>query len=403
MQLTFASELLVALPEMTQGTARMRMINKMLEMQPDWQKEALGVLKQLLMHMKAQQASDMDFGGHGSRGHIWLRVYGRKFQDEQLPEYTTDETTSIILSMLNGDQKVILFQNKNLDFSLEIVLEEGQLPSRFRCDAYYSRNNLVVNFRRINDVLFSMDNLEFPEPIIQRFDLKYENAGLYMITGITGSGKSSTLDTIVDHNNHRNEGHIVILGKPIEYIHESDKCLVRHREMGEDCLNFQQGVYQALRQDPDIVVVGEMRNAETIATVLEVTDTGHKVFTTLHTSSAIESIHRVVGEFPPIEQDRIRHRLADTLKVIVSQKLMPGKDGKYMMAKEILSVNESIRAAIRNNNINECYQMVTEGRAAGMQTLEQDLLRNLRLGRITKETAINYANNKGRMMQLLQM
>jgi twitching motility protein PilT len=144
-----------------------------------------------------------------------------------------------------------------------------------------------------------------------------------------------------------------------------------------------------------------MRDPETIATVLEVTDSGHKVFTTLHTSSAIDSIHRIVGEFPPREQDRIRLRLADTLKVCISQKLVPSKDGKRVLAKEILSVTESVKAAIRNQNIGEIYQMVTEGKKYGMITMEQDLFNHYRKGVITRENALNFANNRKRMLQLL--
>jgi len=202
-------------------------------------------------------------------------------------------------------------------------------------------------------------------------------------------------------NNHGNSGHIVIIGNPIEYVHESDKCIIRHREIGDDVLSFNEGTYQALRQDPDIIVVGEMRDSGTIVTVLEVTDSGHKVFTTLHTSTAVDSIHRIIAEFPPNEQNRVRMRLADTLKVIISQKLVPGKDGKLIMCKEILSVDASIQSAIRNKNIGEIYQMITEGKRSGMITMEQDLLHNFRIGKITQETALNFANNKKRMTHLL--
>ncbi|MHA1692677.1 MAG: type IV pilus twitching motility protein PilT, partial [Candidatus Heimdallarchaeaceae archaeon] len=273
--------------------------------------------------------------------------------------------------------------------------------SRFRGDIYYESNCLVANFRRINQELFKIDTLGFPNPIVQRFDLQYEKAGLTLITGITGSGKSCTLDSIVDLNSHNNDAHIVIIGNPIEYVHKSDRCIVRHREVGEDVLSFQAGTIQALRQDPDIIVVGEMRDAETISTVMEATDSGHKCFSTLHTSSAIESIHRIIGEFPPVEQDRVRNRLADVLKVIVSQKLVPTVNKKLTLTKEILSVNSSIQAAIRNGNINEIYQMINEGKKVGMITLEQDLYNLYRNKMITKETAMNFSNVKKRMHQLL--
>jgi twitching motility protein PilT len=167
-------------------------------------------------------------------------------------------------------------------------------------------------------------------------------------------------------------------------------------------LSFKSGAREALRQDPDIIMVGEMRDSETMSTVLEITDSGHKVFSTMHTSSAVESIHRIIGEFPPNEQERIRMRLADTLSVVVSQKLIPNVNGELTLAKEVLSVNASVVAAIKNNNVSEVYQMISEGKKLGMNTIEQDLFNLFKSGIITKENAVNYANNKNRMMQLLQ-
>ena len=317
-----------------------------------------------------------------------------------MPHYTDDETTAMLLSVLSDEQKINLFKNKNVDLSIGMKLEDGEMPSRFRGDIYYESNVLVANFRRISQDLFKIESLSLPEPIIKRLDLNYEKSGLILITGITGSGKSCTLDSIVDMNNQNNEAHIIIIGNPIEYIHQSKKCLIRHREIGEDVLGFKEGVIQALRQDPDIIVVGEMRDPETIVTVLEATDSGHKCFTTLHTSSSVDSMHRIIAEFPPNEQDRIRLRLADTLKVIISQKLVPNKQGKLTLAKEILSVDASVSAAIRNKNINEIYQMITEGKRKGMITLEQDLLNLCKTNIITKETAMNFSNNRKRMEQL---
>ncbi len=195
----------------------------------------------------------------------------------------------------------------------------------------------------------------------------------------------------------------MIIANPIEYVHESRLCLVRHREVGMDVLSFSHGAIEALRQDPDIIMVGEMRDPNTISTVLEITDSGHKAFTTLHTSSAIDSIHRIVAEFPPEEQERIRNRLADVLSVIISQKLIPTLDGKLVMTREILSVDASVQAAIRNKNIGEIYQMMVEGRRYGMCTLEQDLHELLKRGVISSRTAMSFANNKKRMHQLISM
>lgn len=401
MSLSFTPEMVVGLPEYLTGTNRFQNINKIITYNAVWRKEAYDHLKKLLKYMREIHASDMDFGGPGAGKMIWYRVYGKKSASNDMPHYTDDEVTAILLSILSDEQKVTLFKNKNVDLSLGMVFDEEEKPGRFRSDIYYESNVLVANFRLISQDLYKIGSLGFPTPIIKRMDLQYEKSGLTLVTGITGSGKSCTLDSIVDMNNHNNKAHIIIIGNPIEFIHKSDRCIIRHRELGEDVLGFKEGVIQALRQDPDIIVVGEMRDPDTIATVIEATDSGHKCFSTLHTSSAIDSIHRIIGEFPPQEQERIRLRLADTLKVIISQKLVPNKEGKLSLAKEILSVNASVRAAIRSPNINEIYQMITEGKKLGMMTLEQDLFNLCRTNTITKETAMNFANNRKRMEQFL--
>ncbi len=401
MSLSFSPEMLVTLPEYLTGTARFKNINKLITFNSTWREETYNHLKKLLKHMRKIEASDMDLGGPGSIGKVWYRVYGKKSPNNDMPRYSSDEITAILLSVLSDDQKVSLFKKKNTDFSLGIVLDGREKPSRFRGDIYYENNSLVASFRRIEEKLFPIEELGFPDPIIKRLNLRHEKSGLVLITGLAGSGKSCTLDSIVDMNNRSNEAHIIIIGNPIEFIHKSDKCIIRHREIGGDVLSFKEGTIQALRQDPDIIVVGEMRDPETIATVLEVTDSGHKVFTTLHTSSAVESLHRIIAEFPAREQDRIRLRLSDTISVVISQKLVPDKQSKLKLSKEILSVNDSVRAAIRNENINEIYQMITEGKKKGMMTLEQDLFNLCKSNTITEEVALDFSNNRERMKQLL--
>ncbi|MDR9418960.1 type IV pilus twitching motility protein PilT [Gracilimonas sp.] len=244
-------------------------------------------------------------------------------------------------------------------------------------------------------------NLGAHKEVAKALSLKYYKYGLTLITGITGSGKSSTLDTIIDANNRTVESHIVIIASPVELIHKPHKSVVRHREVGRDVESFKEGAIQALRQDPDIIVIGELRDPETILTALEITDSGHKTFGTLHTSSAMESIERILGEVPTEEQNRVRTRLADVLTCVISQKLVPSLDGKRALAKEVLIVNSSIKAAIRNNNISEIYQMLMEGSEKGMNTMEQDLKRLYTDGVISKENVFNYANNKTKMKQLM--
>ena len=399
MPLSFTTRIAKEVSQHFQGVEQCQAIDRWLENNPDVEIEPQILLRTWLLRMKDFTASDIDFGAPGCKKMVWNRIYGIKKPIMEFGEFEYIETTAIILCWLTPIQKQKLYERKNLDFSLDI--SENEFIARFRGSVYFDRNYLCANFRRINDKAFSMDQIGIPKIIADRMNLKYEKRGLVLITGITGSGKSTTLDAIIDMNNRENQGHIVIIGHPVEYIHESKTCLVRHREVDVDVLSFEQGAIEALRQDPDIIVVGEMRDPATIATVLEITDSGHKAFTTLHTSSAIDSVHRIVAEFPPDEQERIRNRLADLLTVIVSQKLVPTVDGKLVMAKEILSVDSSSQAAIRNKNIGEIYQMMVEGRKYGMITLEQDLLELFKKWVITNRNAMNYANNKKRMMQLL--
>jgi twitching motility protein PilT len=354
-----------------------------------------------LLRMLKINASDIDMGGHGGQGYIWYRIHGDKRPDKTLGSFTHDEMSMLIQALLVAQQRATLNIKRNLDFSYTIT--EGEQTYRFRADAYYDLDQLALNMRLINPSIFPYKNLDFHPNVSKIFNLAHDKSGMILVTGITGSGKSTTLDSIIDANNHNVEGHVVIIASPVEYVHKSDKCIIRHREVGRDTRSFKEGVVQCLRQDPDIIVIGEMRDPDTIVTALEITDSGHKVFSTLHTSSAVESIDRILGEMDPIEKERTRMRLADVLKVVVSQKLVPSLDGKRVMAKEVLICTPSVRAAIKNNNIGEIYQMISENNEIGMVTLEQDLRRLYLQKKISLETAMNFANNKRRLQQLMQM
>ena len=274
---------------------------------------------------------------------------------------------------------------------------------RFRADAYLDLDEIALNMRAINEHVRPIQDMVFHPSVLNVLSLAHTKEGLILVTGITGSGKSSTLDSIIDMNNHTVSGHIVIIGSPIEYVHNSDKCIVRHREVGRDTLSFKEGAVEALRQDPDIVMIAEMRDSDTIMTALEITDSGHKVFSTLHTASAVESVDRIVAEVPAVEQERVWSRLADVLQCVISQKLVPSLDGKRVLAKEILVGSPPVRAAIKNKNTSEIYQMISESSDIGMVTMEQDLKHLYMQRKISKEIAVNFANNKRRMEQILQM
>ncbi len=358
------------------------------------------ILDTFLLNMIKINASDIDLGGPGCAGKIWYRVFGDKSplkMDKKIPFIETD---ILLHNILLSSQRNRLIEDKNLDFSYSINLNKDT-TQRFRADMYFDLDHLGLNMRKVDNTIRPFKSLGVHAEVAKAVSLKYYKYGLTLVTGITGSGKSSTLDTIIDANNRTVDAHIVIIASPVELIHEPIRSVVRHREVGTDVLSFKDGAIQALRQDPDIIVIGELRDPETIMTALEITDSGHKTFGTLHTSSAMESIERILGEMPTEEQNRVRARLADVLTCVVSQKLVPSLDGKRVLAKEVLLANSSVRAAIRNNNVGEIYQMLMEGRERGMNTMEQDLKRLFEEGKISKESALNYANNKPKMLQLM--
>lgn len=358
-------------------------------------------VNKVLTSMIERDASDIEIGGHGNEGYIWMRIHGKKERVKDLPQFSDDESSLIICNLLNENQKKYLGTTRNLDFSYTYFYERRKINVRFRADAYFDLDTLTLNMRAINTTIRPLSSLEFHQNAVKYLSHNYIKFGLTLITGITGSGKSTTLDSIVDHHNKFDPAHIVIVAAPIEYVHTSNISLIKHREVGRDVLTFKEGVIQALRQDPDIIIIGEMRDPDTIMAALEVTDTGHKVFSTLHTSSAMESLDRIIAEVHPTEQDRVRNRLADVLVSVVSQKLVPSLDGKRVLAKEVLIVTPSVKAAIKNNNISEIYMMINQGGQQGMLTMEQDLKRLYLQKRISLESAITYANNKTRIQQLL--
>jgi twitching motility protein PilT len=390
------------IPEAYSGPDRVNYLLENIENLSSEERIALRKLfNKFLTSMIERDASDIEIGGHGNTASIWMRVYGKKHRIEDLPTFSLDESAILIVNLLNSNQRKYLSLTRNLDFSYTFFYERRNVDMRFRADAYFDLDTLALNMRAINQTIRPLKSLGFHPNIVKMMSHNYIKFGLSLVTGITGSGKSTTLDSFIDYHNNIDPCHIVIVASPVEYVHLSKVSIVRHREVGRDVLTFKDGVIQALRQDPDIIVIGEMRDPDTILAALEVTDTGHKVFSTLHTSSATESIDRIIAEVNPYEQERVRNRLADVLVTVVSQKLVPSLDGKRVMAKEVLIATPSVKAAIKNNNTSEIYMMINQGGNMGMLTMEQDLKRLYLEKRISLENAVAYANNKTRIQQLL--
>lgn len=396
-----AQPILERLPKSVRGMEYHKRIGEIIESINDNERvELKNLLDEFLIEMRNLNASDIDIGSAGCDGKIWYRVYGKKSPLASAVELSKQETDVLLHNLIMPSQREILIKDRNLDFSYSVPLDNGEIQ-RFRADMYFDLEHLALNMRKIDAEIRPFKGLGVHPEVAKALSLKYYKYGLTLITGITGSGKSSTLDTIIDANNRTVDSHIVIIASPVELVHKPVRSVVRHREVGRDVPSFKSGAIQALRQDPDIIVIGELRDPETIMTALEITDSGHKTFGTLHTSSAMESIERILGEVPVDEQARVRARLADVLTCVVSQKLVPTVDGKLVLAKEVLLATPSVRAAIRNNNVNEIYQMLAEGSEMGMVTMEQDLKRLYDEGRITKDEAVNNANNKKRIVQLM--
>lgn len=389
------------IPQTLTGIDRQQFISdEIIEKLSEKQRLALrNLIHSFLTRMRDIDASDIDLGGWAAKGMVWLRSQGSKKPVPEFGNYEIDETNILIQAILMQGQRNALFDQRNFDFSFTFKLKEK--VARHRADVYFDLDALALNMRAINTEIRLYEGFGFHQSVTRIFNLANTKEGLILITGITGSGKSSTLDAIVDLNNRSVDAHIIIIASPVEFVHQSKRCIVRHREVGRDTMSFKMGTIEALRQDPDIIIIGEMRDPDTIMSGLEVADSGHKVFSTLHTSSAVESIDRIIGEIPPIEQERVRNRLADVLRCVVSQKLVPTLEGKLTLAKEVLVMTPSTKAAIKNNNTGEIYQMISEGSKYGMTTMEQDLKRLYQERKISVETAFNHANNKRRMKQIL--
>ena len=392
--------LVQAIPEDLRNIDRVQfIINCVKELSKEERRVLRNHMEQYLDRMEELEASDIDCGGDGCSFKIWYRIHGVKRAWEKSPEYKLDETNILIINLLSDNQMKHLINHRSIDFSYALSFDRYR---RYRATIYFDMDYLAMNMRQINNEIRRFKDLNFHPEVAKHLSLKYLKYGLTLVTGITGSGKSTTLDTIIDANNRSVRGHIVVISAPIELVHKPQKCIIRHREVGRDVESFRDGIVQAMRQDPDIVVIGELRDNVAIRNALEVTDSGHKVFSTLHTASAMETIDRIIGETLLSEQERVRIRLADVLTCVISQKLVQTLEGTRVLAKEVLVATPPVRAAIRNNNVPEIYQMLNEGGQYGMHTLEQDLLRLVRQRIISPDEAVNQANNKTRIKQLLK-
>ena len=303
-----------------------------------------------------------------------------------VPSLEHEHVHAFIYDIMNDKQRKAYEENMEHDFSFEIPN-----LARFRVNAFNQNRGAAAVFRTIPSIILSLDQLSAPA-IFKEF--VRTPRGLVLVTGPTGSGKSTTLAAMVDEKNKTEYGHILTLEDPIEFVHTSHKCLINQREVHRDTKSFAAALRSALREDPDVIMVGEMRDLETIRLALSAAETGHLVFGTLHTTSAAKSIDRIVDVFPAAEKDMIRAMLSESLRAVISQILLKKKAGGRVAAHEIMVGTPAIRNLIRENKVAQMYSSIQTGRKMGMQTLEQCLHELVGKGFISREVAREKANAK---------
>ena len=318
-----------------------------------------------------------------------VRIYGELRQLGK--EYFTDiEVDTIAREIMTTEQYARLKADKSLDFSY--VFGEDY---RFRVNFFYQMDGLSAVFRLIPVDILSLEDLHLPKVIE---DFANIHRGLVLVTGVTGSGKSTTLAALIDKINREKRQHIISIEDPIEFIHRDKKCLINQRAIGQDTYSFAGALRSALREDPDVILIGEMRDLETIDIAMHAANTGHLVFATLHTLDAKETIDRIIGMFAKEEQNRIRTSLASVLEGVISQRLVPSTDGGRTAAIEVLKKTARIENLILENRDYEIPDALFEGKEIyGTQTFDQALLDLLREGRITEETTLEYSTNPADM------
>jgi twitching motility protein PilT len=348
-------------------------------------------MDELLGETVTHDASDL----HLTVGsHPVVRVRGKLERLDAYPKLTPQLTRTLLYSILSTEQQKELEVKRQIDVSHSVP---GM--ARFRVNVYFQRRSLGAAFRLIPDRLKTLDELGLPDSLLGLAD---KPRGLVLVTGPTGSGKSTTLAAMIDEINRKRHDHIVTIEDPIEFVHWHKNCIVNQREIGSDATSFAEGLRAALRQDPDVILLGEMRDLETISTALTAAETGHLVFATLHTQSAPGTIDRIIDVFPGHQQDQVRTQIAASLQGVVSQSLMPTSDGTGRVAAcEILLPDDAVRNLVRQGKIEQIYSVMQTNTKRGMQTLEQALADLVLSGVVTREVALSYSSRKEQLDGLL--
>jgi twitching motility protein PilT len=346
-------------------------------------------LRILLQEMIQRGASDL----HVTVGNPpTVRIDGELTESQTKQVLAPKDTLSLAYSILTDNQKKRFETEDELDFSFGV-----QNLSRFRGNVYKQRGCVAMAIRQIPYEIVSVEKLGLP-PIVNQ--LSERPRGLVLVTGPTGSGKSTTLAAMIDKVNRERRGHIITIEDPIEFIHRHQGCMINQREVGADTQSFRAALKYALRQDPDVILVGEMRDLETISAALTIAETGHLVLATLHTNSAAESINRIIDAFPAHQQSQVRAQLSFVLEGVVTQTLLPKTKGKgRVVAAEIMMCTPAIRAVIRDEKIHQIYSLMQAGKKHGMQTMNDALQMLYVKGEVTLEEALKHSGDPNELLR----
>ena len=323
-----------------------------------------------------------------------LRVRGRITPLDDHPALTPQDTREIVYSILNDSQRKRFENELQLDFAYAIPN-----VARYRVNCFFQRGAISAAFRLIPTEILSLDSLGLPS-VLEEFCRKPR--GFVLMTGPTGSGKSTSLASMVDLINEEREEHILTIEDPIEFLHTHKKCIVNQREVGADAIDFSSALKSALREDPDVILVGEMRDLETISTALTAAETGHLVFATLHTQSTAQTVDRIIDVFPPHQQQQVRMQLSIALQGIVTQQLLPTADGSgRVVTCEVLVPTPAIRNLIREGKTHQIYSALQTSGSVGMQTMDSHLAQLVRMGKISPAMAEQRASIPEELKRLL--
>jgi twitching motility protein PilT len=346
----------------------------------------------LLEQMVARGASDLHLS---VRSKPAVRVHGHVERLDDYEELTAEDTQQLMYQILSSEQQKNFEIKRQLDFAY-------QVPglARFRVNVYFQRETVGAAFRLIPEEIKTLEELGLPNSL---HELAQKPRGLVLVTGPTGSGKSTTLAALIDEVNRSRAEHILTIEDPVEFVHKHKRCIVNQREIGVDAPSFAEGLRAALRQDPDVILVGEMRDLETIGTALTAAETGHLVLGTLHTQSAASTVDRIIDVFPPEQQEQVRMQIAGSLQGIVTQALLPTIGGTGRVAAlEILLPDDASRNLIRQGKVEQIYTIMQTGTQKGMQTMEQSLA-ELTLRRVIDlETALSRSSRADQLLGLLE-